>query len=561
MVKRLLIKKLCLPSGTEVKDLRILYKGNELPNYRTMDSYINNSRSEYKLYWSVKETNPEFGIRPLGIKIPSKMQNIINDILLSMKHNIKPKLTMDGTGGTYQMFNKLRKCCAIFKPIDEEAFTPYNPRGYEGKMNQQGFRTGVLSGEGASREVAAYLLDEAYGGLCGVPITTMVEASHSAFKNSCDSKYTTDFEPGAKWKPGSLQEYIESRGTSGNYNPNLFSISDVHRIGILDLRVLNLDRNDENILVVNTTYSKQSSNSNRKYRLVPIDHGLILPDAIDIADIDLVWFTWPQSEVPFSQDELDLIYSFDPDKDAERLKKHLHIRSECLRTMKVTVRLLQIAASMHLNLKQIAQIVCRNDIDTPSELEITIKIAIERAYKITDSTSLMTTNRLGYNIDLIEHAGKVNQCKPAVFIDDDSSSSTSSSDNEDEIVSNTLPNVDELPSSTFFNYNNAEDLKYTNLVHTGRTKRATHRRRKPQQSEKSIWSLEDSRGHPIQFDWDAAFENTFFRLLEEMFIGGIQSSHPSWKKYQYNGETTEQFPWLNEDTHTFAFTHCWFKRD
>lgn len=34
-----------------------------------------------------------------------------------------------------------------------------------------------------------------------------------------------------------------------------------------------------------------------RFRLVPIDHGLILPDVIDVATFDLVWFEWPHCKV------------------------------------------------------------------------------------------------------------------------------------------------------------------------------------------------------------------------------------------------------------------------
>lgn len=60
---------------------------------------------------------------------------------------------------------------AIFKPFDEEPFTPNNPKGYIGKVGSPAFkfllkyiwcikiiRPGVRSGESAVREVAAYLL-------------------------------------------------------------------------------------------------------------------------------------------------------------------------------------------------------------------------------------------------------------------------------------------------------------------------------------------------------------------------------------------------------------------
>lgn len=91
-------------------------------------------------------------------------------------------------------------------------------------------------------------------------------------------------------------------------------------VGIFDLRILNLDRNDGNLLVGpaehlklhhTTSSSFNGANTNNsvdngdltpegritKYRLIPIDHGLILPDVMDPGDIDLVWYYWPQVKV------------------------------------------------------------------------------------------------------------------------------------------------------------------------------------------------------------------------------------------------------------------------
>ena len=60
-----------------------------------------------------------------------------------------------------------RRNVGIFKPVDEEAYAPNNPRGYQGKFGQQSLRAGVLSGEGAVREVAASILD--HDGFSSVP--------------------------------------------------------------------------------------------------------------------------------------------------------------------------------------------------------------------------------------------------------------------------------------------------------------------------------------------------------------------------------------------------------
>lgn len=53
-----------------------------------------------------------------------------------------------------------RRRVGCFKPYDEEAFAPLNPRGVFGQLGDTVFQRGILSGEACEREVAAYLLDK-----------------------------------------------------------------------------------------------------------------------------------------------------------------------------------------------------------------------------------------------------------------------------------------------------------------------------------------------------------------------------------------------------------------
>eukprot|EP00921_Rhytidocystis_pertsovi_P001249 GHVQ01002121.1.p1 GENE.GHVQ01002121.1~~GHVQ01002121.1.p1 ORF type:complete len:1082 (+),score=164.66 GHVQ01002121.1:862-4107(+) len=455
MAKRLLLKRLDLPREAEIKDIRMLYKGTELPNYRVMTTFEGDTKK--KLYFEIREPNPNAGIRALGFRLTSTLDHIINEARLAFQRNIAPKLTMDGTGGTYLLQNCQRKVLAVFKPTDEEAFAPFNPRGYEGKMNQQGFRAGVLSGEGASREVAAYFLDTLYDGTVDVPETTMVEACHPGFCHRQASKSFQDSTPDlVTWKAGSMQEFVSPSESCGNYDARQFSTRDVHNIGIFDIRVMNLDRNDGNILVkcLKTIGGSQPTRMHgaskrdgggvgrresvvqgngggktrqkdfgsaayggegyvgsagltadgypSKYHLIPIDHGLVLPDVLDVASIDLVWYDWPQTKVAFSEAAITTVLSFDSDKDAQRLKRKLFIRDECLRTLRVATRLLQIGVRMHLTLHQISEMSARGDIDEPSVLETLVKQAMRQVYMTLDSASLISTNRLGYAVDLAE---------------------------------------------------------------------------------------------------------------------------------------------------------------
>jgi len=89
------------------------------------------------------------------------------------------KAMESGTSGVYLFMNGNNEIQGIFKPFDEEPFAPNNPKGYVGKLHQTGFRKGILSGECAEREVAAYLLDEKE--YHGVPPTSFVEITHPIF--------------------------------------------------------------------------------------------------------------------------------------------------------------------------------------------------------------------------------------------------------------------------------------------------------------------------------------------------------------------------------------------
>lgn len=95
----------------------------------------------------------------------------------------------------------------------------------------------------------------------------------------------------------------------------MFSEDEVHKIAILDLRIFNLDRNECNILVqefeTNSIYAENESNFNTSIgteylisnnntflkknierKLIPIDHGLSIPDTLAVFSYDLIWTSW-----------------------------------------------------------------------------------------------------------------------------------------------------------------------------------------------------------------------------------------------------------------------------
>lgn len=177
---------------------------------------------------------------------------------------------------------------AIWKPIDEEPFAPNNPRGMKAPFGSNTCRPGVKSGESSLREVLAYLLDHDH--FAGVPPTALVELSHPSLQMSPlsestvvskeflnlisgllpfykQSNFVKPVSPSrspqstgplstrssenmhAPPKVGSFQTFVPSIGPIEGYSSSIFPIDEIHKIAVLDLRILNLDRNEGNILV------------------------------------------------------------------------------------------------------------------------------------------------------------------------------------------------------------------------------------------------------------------------------------------------------------------------
>ena len=72
-----------------------------------------------------------------------------------------------------------------------------------------------------------------------------------------------------------------------------YSNGDVHKIGILDLRLFNTDRHSGNMLV-NVIEGSEASHAWRdeQCELIPIDHGFCLPEALEPPYFE--WMHWPQ---------------------------------------------------------------------------------------------------------------------------------------------------------------------------------------------------------------------------------------------------------------------------
>jgi len=183
-------------------------------------------------------------------------------------------------------------------------------------------------------------------------------------------------------KIGSFQEFVRHDAIVEDLSPSLFSKKQVQKIALLDLRLLNSDRNGGNILVRkralgHSTPRGSTGSGVYEYELVPIDHGYCLPETICIDDsLNLCWFEWRQVRESMDPEVVAYIDSLDAEKDCDILRHQLGLKEAALDNLRITTSLLKLGAAAQLTLHDIAQIVVREFSDTPSELE-RVKAAAE----------------------------------------------------------------------------------------------------------------------------------------------------------------------------------------
>jgi len=319
----------------------------------------------------VYDSNPSNRVGVSSSEAISKPRELLELVLEGLVYH-EPELCEEGVNGTYFLRNKAGQRIAVFKPIDEEGDNDDNPK--RSFTEEQFVNKGILPGEGAQREVAAYLLDRDH--FHAVPQTTMAVLSHPSFRSSTSNG-------GIVTKIGSLQEFVDNDGCAEDVGPKQFRVRDVHKIGVLDLRIFNTDRHAGNILL--------TEESDGSYRLTPIDQGLSLPSTFEHAWFD--WLHWPQAKIPFDPDTRCYIRHINVEEDAALLEK-LSIRPECIRTMKISSTLLKKGAAAGLSLYEIASMASRTVIDQPSPLERIFEQAVNETGNQSEATLLQNMWRL-----------------------------------------------------------------------------------------------------------------------------------------------------------------------
>ena len=320
-VKKIIQQKIHVPVQSQLLYFGpLLTSGKPLPNHRTLhDAGIYRSGETILLDVKVGSSaissspssfSPRYKSSDIDISssvlnsTPRPLRTLVQEARRALALNLKPAFILDGSGGSYFLHNSRKTKIAVFKPADEEPYAENNPRGYIRQPGQNMFlREGVVPGEACIREVAAFMLD--HGGVSGVPMTTLVECRHPSFNANgshlslaeggasigghslnLSSSQTTSSDSSLPKKVGSFQEFVSSECSMDDLSPSKISVEEVHKIAILDIRLMNADRNSANLLC----RRRKSDNS---IELVPIDHGFCLRSVADTSWMDWCWLDWP----------------------------------------------------------------------------------------------------------------------------------------------------------------------------------------------------------------------------------------------------------------------------
>uniref|UniRef100_A0A6N2KAJ0 1-phosphatidylinositol 4-kinase n=1 Tax=Salix viminalis TaxID=40686 RepID=A0A6N2KAJ0_SALVM len=318
-----------------------------------------------------KPLSRQFLLEPLivntKIQLPLVIRELIKSTLNGLERGNEPIRSSEGSGGAYFMQDSSGlKYVSVFKPIDEEPMAVNNPQGLPLSVDGEGLKKGTRVGQGALREVAAYILDHPKSGprsfsgeergFAGVPPTAMVKCLHRGFNNPDGYEYDSK-----NIKIGSLQMFMENNGSCEDMGPRAFPVAEVHKISVLDIRLANADRHAGNILV-----SKDGERG--KIVLIPIDHGYCLPTNFEDCTFD--WLYWPQAQHPYSPDTVEYIKSLDAGQDIALLKFHgWDIPPEVARTLHISTMLLKKGVERGLTPFAIGSIMCRETLKKESVIE------------------------------------------------------------------------------------------------------------------------------------------------------------------------------------------------
>lgn len=243
-----------------------------------------------------------------------EVEQYLQEAMLAFDRGILPMAAAGGTGEVYVLYN-----------------TEHEPLGV--------FKTG--SSAEALCEQISYALD--YKGFAGIPKTMEMTLPCPWFK---------------ELKRGSFQCFAGSGLVLGHYpskDNSKIAASEVRKIAILDIRLLNSDRHEYNLIYEDGV-------------LIPIDHGHVLSESCTTS---FRWQEWPQVFTPFSEVEKSYIRSLNPLNDYTLLLERFQLSKKRASILYLSTIFLQNGMECGLTIGEIGSLMelrCYSWLSTPTNL-------------------------------------------------------------------------------------------------------------------------------------------------------------------------------------------------
>ena len=337
----------------------------------------------------VKSQADQFGsMTPLHVLRTKNAQSTLTRVLSGMNRRLNPEPTPEGLSGSYFLKDRFRNRVAIFKPLLQEPFAPLNPKNLQAQLGTEVHVSGIKSGSLYLREMAAYLID--HKGVFSVPDTFVAAVEHPFFERSQQTKPLIDFGinqskaasahlntpsgpesnlnlhsnlrvgSSSSGIIGSVQKMVINNGSVSNISVSKLPTLEVQKIAILDMLILNADRNEGNILF---------QRGRKGIRLIPIDHGLSLGSVLQIRESEVVWTSFPQIKSALVPELIEHVKSMRPEKLARRLKRKLRIEQDSLDLLRLMGIFLKRCVQEGLTIAEMAELYYRKEDDKQSPLE------------------------------------------------------------------------------------------------------------------------------------------------------------------------------------------------
>jgi len=329
-----LLGQISLMSGIDPKKQRLFYRSQEITKNLKLTLSFFGITNLCELYLQTSKPDKYHPIIAYGKHsiFTKEHHSLIRSCSVGLVWFKQLIATSGGTGGSYFLTNHHNQKQAVFKPHDEETQSLL--------MTNYGIRAGNCY----LREIAAYLIDQS------IPCTLKIELQLAeTFHN--------------RQKIGSLQKFIVGKevGNFGTIFYDNFSVRQVHKIGILDIRILNGDRNGGNLLLTKDELSR--------WELVPIDHGLAFVEKLNIAKDAWIWLDWPQTKQKFDPFTVHLINNINIERDIARLRKEVNFSEIVFENLRISCLVLKKCTNHGLTLYEIGCILTRPNDDTLSIIE------------------------------------------------------------------------------------------------------------------------------------------------------------------------------------------------